>query len=203
MPFLFLGLFIIFLSVISLYRKRHDRHQNEVEENFWAREAEANHVRRKDISELPYITIPFDSFSIGSFPDGTLSELEAELSAFGDKKMLNLAGKTNTDLKLLYGPANLTALTEYDNNYVELLKLLSQYSDRLIELGHIDAAIPVLEFAVSTGSDFTSHYTTLANYYKTHQMHDKLVTLKMLAEALPTLMRDSIVQKLTECMEAE
>ena len=82
MPFLFLGLFIIFLSVISLYRKRHDRRQNEVEENFWARESEANHVRRKDISELPYITIPFDSFSLGSFPDDALSELEISETAF-------------------------------------------------------------------------------------------------------------------------
>lgn len=203
MPFLFLGLFIIFLSVISLYRKRHDRRQNEVEENFWVRESEANHVRRKDISELPYITIPFDSFSIGSFPDDALSELETELTAFGDKKMLNLAGKTNTDLKLLYGPANLTALTEYDNNYVEMLKLLNQYADRLIELNHIDAAVPVLEFAISTGSDFTSHYMTLAVYYRSHQMPDKLVWLKTQAEALPTLMRNSIVKKLTEFSEAE
>lgn len=32
-------------------------------ESFWNRENEANHTRRKDISGLPYITIPYCRFS--------------------------------------------------------------------------------------------------------------------------------------------
>ena len=203
MPFLFLGLFVIILSVISLFRKRHDRRQNEVDTNFWAREEEANHVRRQDLSGLSYISIPFDSFSIGSFSDEKLLELEAKLLPFQDKKLLNLSGKSNTDLKLLYGPANLTTLTEYDTNYVELLKLLTEYANRLMELGHEAAAIPVLEFAVSSGSDISSHYMTLANYYRKHQMHDKLVHLKFQAEAIETVMRATILQKLEDFMKEE
>lgn len=203
MPFLFLGLFIIFLSTISYFRKRHDRQQNEAEENFWTRESEANHVRRQDISGLPYITIPFDSFSIGSFSDDAVCEAETALLSFRSKKMLNLNGQTNTDLKLLYGPANLALLTEYDNNYVEMLKALNQYINRLLDLGCLNAAVPVLEFAVKTGSDFVSHYTLLADYYKKNQMHDRLVSLKTQAEALHSIMRESILQKIEQIMEAE
>ena len=32
--------------------------------------------------------------------------------------ILNLSGKTNTDLKMEYGPANLPFLTECDNNFI-------------------------------------------------------------------------------------
>ena len=56
MAFPFLGLFIIFLSVAAYYRKRATAQQKKVTEDFWSREDQANQIRRKDISNLPYIT---------------------------------------------------------------------------------------------------------------------------------------------------
>ena len=60
MAFPFLGLFIIFLSVAAYYRKRATAQQKKVTEDFWSREDQANQIRRKDISNLPYITIPLE-----------------------------------------------------------------------------------------------------------------------------------------------
>lgn len=191
-----LGLFIIAFAVVSYFRKRHDKYQQETDERFWERELAANHVRRQDISNLPYISIPFEDFSIGAFSDEKITELETALKDFSDKKILNLSGQTNTDLKMQYGPANLAALTEYDQNFTDLLHTLSDYSNRLLELEHNDAAVSVLEFCVDIGSDVSTHYTTLANCYKKSNKTDKLSDLRTKAASLDSLMKSSILQKL-------
>lgn len=191
-----LGLFIMTIAIISFFRKRNDRHQQETEENFWEREHQANLVRRKDISGLSYINIPFDDFSIGAFSDEKLTEAEQHLQTFADKRILNLTGQTNTDLKMQYGPANLPALMEYDQNFTDMLLALTDYSNRLIELNHMDAAIPVLEFCISVGSDVSSHYAVLGNYYKAGGQTAKLKSLREKASALNSLTKSSILQKL-------
>ena len=191
-----LGIFLIAFAVVSYFRKRHDRFQEETDERFWEREAAANHVRRKDISGLPYINIPFEDFSIGAFSDEKITEIETALAGFRDKKILNLGGQTNTDLKLQYGPANLAALTEYDQNFTDLLHVLNDYSNRLLELGHSDAAISILEFCVNIGSDISTHYTTLANCYKAAGQTDELNALREKASMLDSIMKDSILQKI-------
>lgn len=191
-----LGLFIIFLATISFYRKRSDRRQQETTESFWAREQEANLVRRKDISGLPYISIPFEDFSIGAFSDAKLTEAEQVLKSFRDKKILNLTGQTNTDLKMQYGPANLPTLMECDQNFTDMLLALTDYSNRLIELEHMNAAIPVLEFCVNVSSDVSSHYVTLANYYKANGQSMKLNDLREKASSLNSLTKTSILQKI-------
>jgi len=192
----FLGLMVAIFCLVSFFRKRHDRFQEETDERFWERESEANHVRRKDISGLSYINIPFADFSIGVFSDEKLAKAEQHLQTFADKKILNLTGFTNTDLKMEYGPANLPVLIECDQNFTDMLHALTDYSNRLIELGHMDAAVPVLEFCVSVGSDVSSHYTVLANYYKAGGHAEKLEVLRDKASALNSLTTTSLLQKL-------
>ena len=192
----FLGLFIMLLATVAFFRKRSDRRQQETKEAFWEREQEANLVRRKDISGLSYISIPFEDFSIGAFSDEKLTEAEHALETFRDKKILNLTGLTNTDLKMQYGPANLPTLMECDQNFTDMLHALTDYSNRLMELEHMDAAIPVLEFCVNVGSDVSSHYVTLANYYKAGGQSAKLESLREKASALNSLMKTSILQKI-------
>jgi len=192
----FLGLLIAIFAAVAFFRKRHDRLQEETTETFWEREQEANHVRRQDISGLPYISIPFEHFSIGAFSDIQLSEIESSLADLSNKKILNLTGQSNTDLKLLYGPANLAALTEYDQNFTDMLQLFSKYVNRLLELNHLDAAIPILEFCVDAGSDVSKHYTILADYYKNSMQSGKLYALRDKAHNLNSLMKASIIQKL-------
>ena len=192
----FLGLMVAIFCLVSFFRKRQDRFQEETDERFWERESEANHVRRKDISGLSYINIPFEDFSIGVFSDEKIIEAERLLDTFRDKKILNLTGFTNTDLKLQYGPANLPALMEYDQNFTDMLLALTDYINRLIESGHMDAAIPVLEFCINAGSDISTHYTTVGSYYKAAGQTAKLDVLREKASALNSLSKASILQKL-------
>ena len=100
MAFPFLGLFIIFLSVAAYYRKRATAQQKKVTEDFWSREDQANQIRRKDISNLPYITIPLEKFPIGISDDEELTDYENDLKTLASRKILNLSHQSNTDLNL-------------------------------------------------------------------------------------------------------
>lgn len=196
MAFPFLGLFIIFLSVAAYYRKRATAQQKKVTEDFWSREDQANQVRRKDISNLPYITIPLGKFPIGISDDEELTDYENDLKNLASRKILNLSHQSNTDLKLAYGPANLPALSEYDQNYTTLLRNLVAYADCLIKNGFEAEAVPVLEFGISIDSDIRANYTLLAELYKEQGNASKIQKLIDKAASLDSMMRSAILEQL-------
>ena len=187
MAFPFLGLFIIFLSVAAYYRKRATAQQKKVTEDFWSREDQANQIRRKDISNLPYITIPLEKFPIGISDDEELTDYENDLKTLASRKILNLSHQSNTDLKLAYGPANLPALSEYDQNYTTLLRNLVAYADCLIKNGFKSEAVPVLEFGISIDSDIRANYTLLAELYKEQGNASKIQELIDKAASLDSM----------------
>lgn len=197
MRFPFLGLFIIFLSVAAFYRKRGTAQQKEAAENFWNREDKANQVRRKDISNLPYINIPLEKFPIGISDDEELIDYENDLKALATKKILNLSHQSNTDLKLAYGPANLPALSEYDQNYTALLRSIVAYASSLVKNGFETEAVPVLEFGISIDSDIRANYTLLADIYKKQGDTSKINELITRASSLDSMMKSSILEQLT------
>ena len=121
MPF-FTIIFVLFLIFIGFRFKKTNADQDTINEKFWEREREANATRRKDISNLNYITIPEDLF-----PFNLNTDVENSLSALKGKKMLNLTGKTNTDIKLEYGMQNLEELSQYDDNFTEFVRLVPLY----------------------------------------------------------------------------
>ena len=196
MAFPFLGLFIIFLSVAAYYRKRATAQQKKVTEDFWSREDQANQIRRKDISNLPYITIPLEKFPIGISDDEELTDYENDLKTLASRKILNLSHQSNTDLKLAYGPANLPALSEYDQNYTTLLRNLVAYADCLIKNGFKSEAVPVLEFGISIDSDIRANYTLLAELYKEQGKTAKIKKLIDKAASLDSMMRSAILEQL-------
>ena len=196
MAFPFLGLFIIFLSVAAYYRKRATAQQKKVTEDFWRREDQATQIRRKDISNLPYITIPLEKFPIGISDDEELTDYENDLKTLASRKILNLSHQSNTDLKLAYGPANLPALSEYDQNYTTLLRNLVAYADCLIKNGFKSEAVPVLEFGISIDSDIRANYTLLAELYKEQGKTAKIQELIDKVASLDSMMRSAILEQL-------
>ena len=95
-----------------------------------------------------------------------INELNTGLiEALKEKKILNLSGFTNTDLKLEYGVGNLTELTDYDNNYVTLSRSLARIAELLTEQGLKKEAAAFLEFGIATHTDIGKNYTLLAGYY--------------------------------------
>lgn len=146
--FPFLAIFIVFCLILNFYIRKNDSEQQKVQDEFWEKELRSNAVRKKDISKLDYITIPLDKI-----PVKLCTSTETKLYALAEKPMLNLTGISNTDLKLQYGTANLEILSEYDTNFLDFVSLVPDYASELIDAGEKEAALMLLEFAVSVNAD--------------------------------------------------
>lgn len=198
MPLLVLPFIIIILSIFSLLRNRSTRSYQEKQDQFWEKEQRANLTRKKDISNLDYIQIPLDTFPIGQSDDPELAALEEDLSDLSSCQILNLSGISNTDLKLQYGAANLTVLSECDANYTLLAKTILAYGKRLSELGYTQEAITVLEFGIACKTDVSTNYTLLASLYHDVGEEAKIAALSEAVRDTDLLLKDSILQKLAQ-----
>ena len=191
---LVLPYFIILLAIFQFFLRKNSKKHEELNKDFWKREREANTVRRKDISGLSYITIP-DSLPMSDCNDAVIKALN-NFYAFKGTKMLNLTGKSNTDLKTAYGAANLDALSEYDDNCTQMLKSIIPLATELNKSGLTDEAAAYLEFGISCRTDITQNYTMLAEYYASNGNKDKIQHLIDVAESLDSLTKKPIISKL-------
>ncbi|MBQ8914030.1 MAG: hypothetical protein IJ054_08320 [Lachnospiraceae bacterium] len=163
---------------------------------FWNRESEANSVRRADISNLDYITLSFDKLPINEVKNAGFSDIYDELIRLSEKKFINLSEYTNTDLKMMYGPANLEALSEYDNNYSQLIRLLNKLSKEFIKIDKTDAAKKVLCYSIEIGSDLSTDYEMLGKIYLDSKDTAGFKKLEEKAADINSLSKNLIISKL-------
>lgn len=123
--------FILFLAYYAYRRKQIDKVNTQKESDFWQRENDANSTRKQDITNLDYIQIPVDTFPIGAYPNEGYEETEQQLLALSEQNILNLTGISNTDLKLQYGVSNLAILSDCDERFTTLVRLLTDYAKAL------------------------------------------------------------------------
>lgn len=194
---LILPYIIILLCVAALLRNRSSRSYKKKQDAFWEKEQRANLTRKQDISGLDYIQIPLDTFPVGRFHDEQLSRLEQELESLSSKKILNLSGISNTDLKLQYGAANLPELSECDAQFTKLARTITAYGERLSQLGHWQDAACVLEFGVLCKTDISKNYTLLGSIYREHGFLDKAESLAETVRGMDLLLKDSILKQLS------
>ncbi len=199
MKFYILASLIIFCMVINHNVRKSRRIQADEEKRFWDRERLANQTRRKSLDGLDYIKIPLDRLPMHLLEDDEkVSEYHRIIQELSGQPIVNLTGFSNTDLKLEYGTANITALTEYDQNYTFLVSTLQQWADLLYQAGQINAAREILEFAVSTRTDVSRTYDLLADIYIRDGQKDRLPALIHTAEELNSLNREVILRHLKE-----
>ena len=196
---LVLPYFIILLAIFQFFLRKNSKKHEELNKDFWKRERESNTVRKKDISALNYIIIP-DTLPVPVDYSGSEgNNLKTALNnfyTFKDKKMLNLTGKSNTDLKAAYGAANLDALSEYDENCTQMLKSIIPLATELNKSGLTDEAAAYLEFGISCHTDITQNYIMLGEYYASKGNKDKIQHLVNVAESLDSLTKKTIISRL-------
>ncbi len=200
--FYMVGAVLIICAIIAYNKRKSDRAMRKASDNFWDKEREANLTRRKDISNLPYITIPYESLPLDALPDS--EEYRAavqQLQSLSGKQILDLSGQTNTDLKLAYGAANLPILMECDQNYLVLIRTLSRMAGLLSDAGKEDAAETVLCFAIDAGSTIRSDYEQLAVIYGQRRDYRKLDALIAQAERLNFPTKASLLASLNAIKE--
>lgn len=193
MYFPFLTIFLVFIIFLRIKLKASDKEQSRKKERFWQREYESNHIRKQDISSLPYIIVPINNFSIPEIEDEQLNSLIKKLSELSEQKIVNLSKYSNTDLKLKYGVANLPTLIAYDENFTELIRTLNALGNHLYQLNYVDQAQEILEFGISCGTDIRSNYVLLADIYRQTCQTDKISHLIDAANNINSLFKESIL----------
>jgi hypothetical protein len=146
---------------------------------FWQKEHDSNLTRRKDISELEYLSITLDDhLPMQDFEDDTINSYRDTVKKLAEHKMINLSGRTNTELKFEYGIANFNLLSSYDNNYTAFVSMLQKWAKRLKDHGFITDAQAVLEFSIfSCHTDVTTAYRMLTEIYRYQNHSEKIDTL--------------------------
>ena len=199
-PVIFLCTVIIGF-VIFYENKKANRKKAESKQHFWDRENQANSTRKKDISNLDYIIVPLDRLPMSPSKDDEVSEYQQIITNLSTKHILNLSDKTNTDLKLEYGVANLTILSDYDNNYTTLINTLARWGARLFQLEENTDAITILEYGIEIGTDISRNFILLAEYYSSMGRIDEIDRLIEKADNINSIMKPSIIKKLNACKE--
>ena len=190
---------VIILTILLNLRNRKTTSIFQKErESFWEKESLANSIRKKDLSNLHYITIPEKSLPFIETNDEIINSCHNNIHKLMTESIVNLTGYTNTELKLEYGAANLNTLSKYDSNFTELCRVLNKWGSRLLELGYIVEACTVLEFAVSVLSDVSSTYKTLGRIYAQNGDFSKIDNLLNEAEKLNSMSKPVIIKALSE-----
>ena len=199
MKFPILASFLVFIIIVTIFNKRTTNIHRKRNEEYWKRERQANFVRKKSLEDLEYISIPFSSFPMNvATEDEVIASCHRDLESLRDEKIVNFTGYSNTDLKLEYGTANITVLSQYDQNYTLFVRTLQEWGKRLYELGHHDEALTVLEYAVSTRTDISATYYLVASIYNEKGQTDKIKHLIFVADTLRSAMKNIIVRTLKE-----
>ncbi|MGB4661616.1 MAG: hypothetical protein WBI07_20755 [Mobilitalea sp.] len=190
------ALIIIFVIWLQYESRRTGNLSTHTKDSFWEKEKDSNVIKRSDISSLDYITIPFDRLPLADHVDTTINSYRDTVLKLADKKILILTGLSNTELKYKYGTPNLTILSEYDNNYTVLVSFLQKWAERLYEQGFEAEALPILEFAVSCGSDVSSSYVLLASIYKHQSALQKIDHLLDTVQNSNIMTKDNLIEEL-------
>ena len=150
-------LFIIFLAVLN---HRHSRGTKKVLRRFLDEEQEANTVRRKEIE--PELFYEANLSGLPDLPDGDPHSVKRSAG----RKMIRFdTPKTNLELKKKYGPSQIDTIVQYEENYSEYLRALTNWGTALSKEEKTDDALIVLKLAVSLGVEMRGPYKLLADIY--------------------------------------
>ena len=170
--------------------------------SFLDRERKANNTLKQPLDDLAFIQVPLDQIPIPEPAVNTkCASLAEELKALSGKKIVNLTGISNTDLKLSYGAANLPILTEYDQNFTSLCKILYDLGCEYKNAGLTEEAIATLNAGVNIGTDISGNYTDLALMYAEKGLYVEIQRLINRADSIRSLTKKSTISKLQNILD--
>ncbi|MCR4611150.1 MAG: hypothetical protein K5644_04550 [Lachnospiraceae bacterium] len=201
MLFPILGIVLVGMVALALRYRYLNKKTDDANDDFYERERRANIAPKKDISNLNYLKIPLEKFPIGQVDDPDIKTIEDKLIKLSEKDILNLTGKTNTDLKEEYGAPNFDKMQEVGENFNDLTVLLVDYGNELMLHNMTDEAITVLEYGIVIGTDMSKNYTMLADCYQAKNQPRRIRTLRDQAVKYEGIMRESILRHIDELLK--
>ena len=198
MGFPILTIILVLLILLAFRYRNLSKKTDDSREAFWQRESEANMTVRRDIDmdALPYIKVPLSKFPSDLTDDDKYMEIIGKIRALSDTRMLNLNGKTNTDIKLEYGRNHLEEMQKVGENFSELTVLIANLGEYLFSIHRYDDAVTVLEFGISIGTDISKNFTVLGDCYANTGKLNKVPDLIEKVQGSKMVMESAILKHL-------
>ena len=194
---------VLVAGFIFVFMKFTSSRPDDAIKSFRERERRADNTLKKPLDDLDFITIPADDIPA---PEPAVNEkcaaLIGQLKVLSEKKIVNLTGISNTDLKLTYGAPNLPILTEYDQNFTAACKALYELGCEYQNAGREDDAITTFNIAVNIGTDISGNYTQLAQMYAEKGLYVEIQRLINCAANIRSLTRNSTINKLQNILDS-
>jgi hypothetical protein len=187
---------LIWIGVLQFKLLKSRSKEEEASAAFWERERKANFTRKQPLPVDDFIHVPLEQLPFSETGDPEERDIQQQLLALSKEPIFNASGMTNTDIKLTYGSGNFHLISQYDQNFLLLQRLLSRWGVLLYERGDKSAAKTVLEYSVSIGCDISSCYVTLASIYEEEQDYISIKDLMETVQGLNTLVKDSLIHQL-------
>lgn len=203
--------FIWFLIAIFIFRhhlRKNSKAQESLTNAFWEKEESSLVVRKKDLAPEDYIhpTLTADAFRDLDYYKAHHIENQfrhAEyLTQLLEQPMVNFQHTTNTELRLHYGTAMITAIEAYENSFLAYTNTLFQLAKAVLEAGDHAFALLLLEEGIQVGTDNRGHFLLLAKIYKDNGEKEKLAQLLQKAKSLQSLTKEALLRDLIQLLEA-
>lgn len=192
--------FLIFIVWLFYEQHKNQKQEKKISDDFWAREAEANRTRKKDISKLPLLLVEESKIPIASTENESVLYYIDHIRTLIKSPMADLSEYSNTDLKLAYGVGNFKLLSEYDENFNNFLQALTDLARSYAENGFLAEAQETYRLAFYYGSRNICDYTGLAGIYLKMDQPERINELIREVEAGEHPHKASIVQALQEVL---
>ena len=148
---------------IFIQSRRHKNRQEELNRKFLDAEDRANSVRKKDIS--PDLFFEPDISDLPPLQEGDPYQIERT----SKRKMIYFREPvSNLELKQEYGPAQMDIIAQYEENFHDYLKSLTDWATSLAEdreENNVKDALWILGYAIAHGAEFRSTYKLAADLY--------------------------------------
>ncbi len=196
---------IVVLGIIFKIFMHRSNRNIDPDKEFFEREARANLTPRKPVEDLPYILVDVSALPLDiSCGKEEVTDLQNSIRSLADKKILNLTGMSNTDLKLEYGAPNINFLSACDTRFTTLARSIASLAEYYYNSDHIREAEILLQYGINIGTDVKKNYTLLAECYikKDRSCADsKIEALKEKASALNSLSKEPILNALDDILD--
>jgi len=172
-----LNIVLIILSVlliifIAYMARRHRSKQENIHERFLDEEDAANAVRKKELE--PEIFFVAD---LSGLPEISEDDPYQVVRAAKRQMIRFTEPVSNLELKQKYGVSQMDIIAQYEENFNEFLKALTNWAEGLADEGNGRSALAILEYALTLGSEFRSTYKLAADILAAYQDAGALETL--------------------------
>ena len=198
----FFIIFIIFILVFQHHLRKNNKIERKLKDEFWQKEESSLVIRKKEIPQEYYIHSDISSLSL-SIPEnidpgdkGQVKQLIKRIKDLSNQDMMNFNQLSNTELRLKFGTANQSIITNNEYTYHNFLKTLASYASLMKEYDKGDESIKALELCISLGSDYSQHFYALGQLYLDQHMTSKLKHLKQIVLDRDFLNQKGILNKL-------